>query len=75
MFHTAHDGATFLAEVLLFVAVAIGLIYAIVIIVGLCLKFFRSRKAVRISLVLSAFSSIPLVAAVVLQWPYLPDPI
>ncbi len=73
MFHTARDSATFFAEMLLFLATGVGAVYAVGVLIALVFKVFRSLRALYTSLVLSVLASLPVLLALFLQWPYLPD--
>ena len=73
MFHTERDVATFFAEILLFVAAGVGGAYAIGVLIGLAFKAFRSLRTLCISVVLSVVVSTPVLLALLLQWPYLPE--
>jgi len=72
MFHTERDGATFFAELLLLLTAGVGAFYALGVLIALVSKAFHSRPALYASFVLSTIASIPLLSALMLQWPYLP---
>lgn len=73
MFHTARDSATFFAEMLLILGAGVLAIYAAGVLIGLVFKSFRSSRVLYISIALSVVASIPVLLALLVQWPYLPD--
>ena len=72
MFHTERDSAVFMAEMLLGLGILVSAVYALAILIALVLKAFRSPATLYTSFLLSTIASIPLLFALILQWPYLP---